>query len=57
MSVILLVSDAIVAIIALVVGASRHSSQKEKEIPMKHASEKSAAGSASTEESGSKKEL
>jgi tail-anchored protein insertion receptor len=51
-SVILLVSDAIVAVIALVVPA-----QKEKEKPMKHAGKKPTAESAFTQDSGSKKEM
>jgi hypothetical protein len=53
----LLVSDAIVAVIALVADASRHPAQSEKGNPMKHAAEKPAAGSAPEQGNGSKKEL
>jgi hypothetical protein len=48
---ILLVSDALVATIALVVGAGKGSAQKGKEEPIKFAGEKAGSG----ERSGTKK--
>lgn len=53
-SVILLVSDAVVAVIGLFMEASAKSAQKPQKTPMKFAGEKAGAESGST---GSKKEL